>query len=132
MFFKSSNPNILDRFNRAMPILGLPFFFHQARRAVLDGRREDAAFAQMMNELETSFDDRLKDQSERLEWFVVWAVGTSNLVVLGMSMYLGFGRVEHEFLFAGSTIVTIGADLAVGQCAARAFTLLEDRKGSKA
>ena len=125
--FRFRKVGLYDRFGRSVPVLGLGTFFMQARCAILEARREDAAFRAAMDGLQAAYADRLADQSERLEWWTIVAVSVTAFVVwtIALRHWLGGAYFDVTFLAAGGVIFLL--DFVVGRAAEEVFVRLERR-----
>ena len=119
--------DILDRFNRAMPILGIPFFIYQANKHLKMSRRDDVAFVQAMRNLEREPEERLANHNVTQEWFVI--IWIASALILAWIVCVGalFKRLDFAFIFPITTIAAMVADYFFGKIALRVFRLREER-----
>lgn len=119
--------DILDRFNRAMPVLGIPFFLYQAKKNLEIAIEDDAAFNQAMAELEQEPGERLMNHSVKQEKFLITRVAIALIFTWIVCFALLFNLFDLVFLFPITTMIAMAADFLSGKMAQRSFTLREEK-----
>jgi hypothetical protein len=121
----TTHADILDRFNRAMPVLGIPFFIYQARKNLKMAIEDDAAFVRAMNELEKEPEERLVNHSVKQEKYLITWVAIALILSWIVCVFLLSGYLDLVFVFSITTIVAMAADFSIGKIALRTFTKRE-------
>jgi len=123
--------DLLDRFNRAMPILGIPFFIFQVRKSLQKAKEGDRVYIQGVKNLGKEPPAKLLDHSVKQERFLIGVIASCLLTLWLLSITLLYGKIMTEFLFIGITLAGMLLDYMAGKIALKIFTLNE-RSGSSA
>ena len=119
--------DILDRFNRAMPLIGIPFFIYQAKKHLEMAKEDDDIFVREMRELGKEPEERLKTHGVKQEWFLIKSLAITLVTVWAIATAVLTNFLAIEFVFVVSTILAMSADFAVGEISLKAFTQKEER-----
>jgi hypothetical protein len=123
--------DILDRFNRAMPIVGIPFFIYQSAKHLKMAREEDEAYVTVMRNMGAEPDERLLTHSVQQEWFLITSVALTLILAWLISILALKGLIEIKLLFLVTTILAMLVDLISGKVALKIFTSKEARNAER-
>ncbi len=117
---------ILDRINRAIPVIGVPFYIYQAHVAIKEAKEDDAAYDRLIRGMGDT--PKHVGHSLKQEWFLISFTASAILIgwlfpFLVLSKFLDF-----RIIFAASVPIAAIFDYLSGKIAYQLFVMKERLK----
>ncbi len=109
-----------------MPILGIPFYYRQAKRYLAEAVEEDEDYASLMHGL--GDEPKFIGHSLKQEWFLIHSTLLALIIVWVLSFIFLFSKVRIEFYFAITSLVALISDYVAGKLALKLFSYKEQKK----